>query len=461
MSDFENELKDLFEEAEFKPSERVWVGVESALTAKKKKGVFFYWQTYGIAAGIALLLTMTFLFNGERSKQTDKDQQLTKAEQQNTESSGDNKPTSDGKAQTDKEILTNKNIAQTVDALSSSKEGEIKQVKNNPIAQPNLTALNVNENRQYDGLDPLLSENKTQVATSFEAGKSLGTILLVPEPRENISIVKARWEMKHMVASMDLGVPALSIVPVDVSKHGLMVSGGIGGGSFNPNPSSNVDYLRVNQANLNEFSSSAVDVVNNGDDRPIGAISVGAGLGFSLTDRWGLRVGLRYSEYKFANESNTYSIENGVSLPVYIPAGYSGELFYVGYYGLTNSIKSVSLPVQATFKVFDLGKFDVSINGGVSADYFLSYEVKGDLNFLETRKVDFSENSLFNRFNFGAVTGLGLNYELNSQWGVAADIYYRKYIQPLSQESSFSSSPSVLGFGISFNYLIRANEEDK
>ena len=41
MGNFENELKDMFDGVEYKPSERVWAGVESALAQDKKKGIFF------------------------------------------------------------------------------------------------------------------------------------------------------------------------------------------------------------------------------------------------------------------------------------------------------------------------------------------------------------------------------------------------------------------------------------
>ena len=63
MGNFENELKDMFDGVEFQPSERVWAGVESALAQKKKKGIFFMWQTYGVAAAIGLFITAGVLFN--------------------------------------------------------------------------------------------------------------------------------------------------------------------------------------------------------------------------------------------------------------------------------------------------------------------------------------------------------------------------------------------------------------
>ena len=63
MSSFENDMKDAFEGVEFKPSEKLWAGIESAIVPKKKKGIFFMWQTYGMAASLLLAIGFAFLWS--------------------------------------------------------------------------------------------------------------------------------------------------------------------------------------------------------------------------------------------------------------------------------------------------------------------------------------------------------------------------------------------------------------
>ncbi|MBO6761371.1 MAG: hypothetical protein JJ909_10440, partial [Roseivirga sp.] len=86
MDNFESEMKDMFDGVEFQPSERVWAGVEQALGEKKKKGFFFMWQTYGVAAALILFITAGMLYkNGLFTKQPDAlegTKQLTESEEQ-------------------------------------------------------------------------------------------------------------------------------------------------------------------------------------------------------------------------------------------------------------------------------------------------------------------------------------------------------------------------------------------
>tara|TARA_R110002072_G_scaffold1623_1_gene13790 strand:+ start:1274 stop:2608 length:1335 start_codon:yes stop_codon:yes gene_type:complete len=441
MSDFENGLKEMFEGAEFKPSDRVWAGVEAGIKIKKKKGVFFYWQTYGIAAGIALVLSFGFLFsdrfNGEGQKVTTK----SKAEVENKESgvknSDDNSKGTDStlKLEEGSENKLENEVSSKLQA-SNSTQKPIAKIYSLPPAKLKNGVASVG-----DASNLVIRDNEV-----FESPQ-------LRTPQRSINILKGLWDMKHMVASMDLKDYKIEEVTINESRA-LALNGGLSGGSFNPNPSGNSHDMFSRLDSPSGNSGIALSSVSNGSDKQLGSLSFGAGLGFELSDRWGINAGLRYSEYRFANQSNAYSVENGVSYPIYLPAGYSGEVYFIPNYDITNTIKSVSIPVQATFKVLDLGKFDVQMKAGFSADYFLSYNIKGDLSSLEVRKVAFSKDGLYDRLNFAGLSALALNYKLSQEWGVSVEGYYRKFLKPSNQDNSFQSSPSVLGVGFSLNYFI-------
>ena len=443
MSDFESGLKEMFDGAEFKPSDRVWAGVEAGLKAKKKKGVFFYWQTYGIAAGIALVLSFGFLFSNRFNESAQKVTTSKKAEVEN-KAAGDNKaeenPTNEGgttapienpKKQLDNQINSKRQ------ASNSSQNSDL-------LSQPMLPSKG---NEEISTTEP----------TTFKRNNELFNYPELRVPQRSINILKGLWDMKHMVASMDLKDYKTEKFAIS-EPRALALKGGLNGGSFNPNPSGN--SLDMFSRQDSPISSGAVlSSVSNGSDKQLGSLGFGAGLAFELSDRWGVNLGLRYSEYRFANQSNAYSVENGVNYPIYLPAGYSGEVFFIPNYDITNTIKSISIPIQASFKVLDLGKFDVQMKAGLSADYFLSYNVKGDLKSLEVRKVAFSRDGLFDRFNVAGLSALALNYKLSEEWGISAEGYYRKFLKQSNQEASFQSGPSVLGVGFSLNYFLNRKED--
>ncbi|KYG82820.1 hypothetical protein [Roseivirga echinicomitans] len=446
MSDFENGLKEMFDGAEFKPSDRVWAGVQAGLKAKKKKGVFFYWQTYGIAAGIVLVLSFGFLFSDRFN-------------------GGEGKVTTENKAEFENKVSDNGADKEK----STDADGILAPVDNTPANRINdqldngvnakLQAANTKQNSDAFSKQAvsLRGENEVLPISIIEMDNEHFDHAKPRTPQRSINILKGLWDMKHMVASMELKDYKIERITTNETRA-LALNGGLNGGSFNPNPSRNsLDMLSRQDSPISNVA--VLSSVSNGSDKQLSSMGFGAGLAFELNDRWGMNLGLRYSEYRFANQSNAYSVENGVSYPIYLPAGYAGEVFFIPNYNITNTIKSISIPIQASFKVLDLGRFDVQMKAGLSADYFLSYNVKGDLKSLEVRKVAFSRDGLFDRFNVAGLSALALNYKLSKEWGISAEGYYRKFLKQSSQEVSSQSGPSVLGVGFSLNYFLNRRED--
>ncbi|MBO6761039.1 MAG: hypothetical protein JJ909_08725, partial [Roseivirga sp.] len=118
-----------------------------------------------------------------------------------------------------------------------------------------------------------------------------------------------------------------------------------------------------------------------------------------------------------------------------------------------NTLQGLSVQPTLSYKVAQFGKFDVSVLGGVGFDYFFAYRVKGELNFLSVKKANLNDSDFIKKFNVSGITGLGLNYRLNEQFGLAADLNYRYFLPTGGGDNRRQSS--VVGFGLGVNYFLQ------
>lgn len=474
MGDFEKDLQNAFEGAEFTPSPQVWDGVKAGLAPKKKVGIFYMWQTYGIAAAIMFLFTMGFLFRdqffttggsavgteelsedgktdsttatGEKGLSEGKTDLVAKKEPTNPdEKNGNNAlalPLTDSKLQADNRDAPKQNL------LSNDKADE----------SLSIPASNLNRNNLIDEqlLDVKMLTELQAAHKAFDDGGIDVYVLESQDFQESIAEMRLRWELKNMVGPLKMDsalLKGLNVTALVARRTSL--NGNFGSGSFSPNGNSSNESLSQNLVASNPQAASFD--VTNGEERQLGSLSIGAGIGVELGRKWLLKTGLRYSQYRYASTSNAYSLENGNSLPLNLNATFDASAIrYAGEYELTNTIHSISVPVQIGYKLLDLNRFDIMLNAGLGVDFFVGYTVKGDLNFLETRKVDLGESDFLNRFNVNVLTGLELSYELNDKFGLSAEVFFRQYVPSLNQTDGVAqANPSFLGFGLGVNYFLR------
>lgn len=477
MSSFEKDIQSVFEGAEFQPSDRVWAGVEASLTAKKKKGIFFLWQTYGIAAGIAVVLSFGFLynegyFNGSEVLPT---KDLSEAEETQKDANADE----------DKVEGTTNDPQPEKDPINNSEENEqaLRADLNNSENEPNTTsqtdlvdpttsgrstlALQTKTNEPEtvsEGIKDLAGIDRTmeiESATSESSLNSFSDLIIADlKPyRNSLAANILMWNAKLEMSSMETPSVASNFDEKPSFEGQRSLNGSLGNSVMNLSAGSSSNSMNVAELRDPSNFSSLNASVESGEDQALGAISAGFGLTLDLNRKLSMNIGVRYAEFRFRNSSNAYSVENGVSLPVYAPLGFDPtNVFFVGEYELENTIQTMFLQTTFNYKLVSFGKFDVAMKAGIGIDYFLSYKVKGELNFLETRKVNPSESSFLNRTNISGITGLGINYRINSQFGLSGDISYRKFITTNPGDTN-SEASSVVGFGISLNYFLNRKEE--
>ncbi|MFT6971704.1 MAG: outer membrane protein W, partial [Roseivirga sp.] len=413
MSNFDEDLKNRFEGAEFKPSDQLWEGIETTLLAKKKKNIFFYWHTYGIAAGLALLLTVGLLVKDSFSAKKVTTSPLAKeqSKDQNQEiitpvidSTGNQKPT-----------IMNQTDKLWVNLIDESKESNGRKVS---FGHQAINSF-INEVASNQGLKTSLVRRTSvdDLGLNSAPVQFLEYINYIPPLVVSMSILKARWEAKNLVEPMKI---TSNVLVADTKfERVLALNGGIGSGNFDPNSSGNA--LQANSqlqgANIGA-NQNLTSLISNGENIQAGALALGVGFDLAFSSKWSLNAGLRYTEYRFDNTSNAYSKEGNSLLPIYLPAGYQGDLVIVSNYNITNNVTSLAIPLQLSYQVLAFGKFDVDLRAGLSLDYFINYKIESDLPILDTRSIDFAQSNLFNRVNLGGVAGLGFNYRLNEQWGL-------------------------------------------
>lgn len=478
MGDFEKDLQNAFEGAEFTPSPQVWEGVKAGLAPKKKVGILYMWQTYGVAAAILFLLTMGFLFRdgfftasgagdaGTELSQTPKTDSASDANKSGLEGAAKDKTAKIDTVNTDhlkdntesvKSIIDNKQLqARETKTRNSADLTRKADSGNNAMAGvlPNADTP-VNQSPEEQML------NQLQAANKVLQEEALSIYVLGPQDlRESMAALRLRWELENMVEPLKIDT-ANVIDPAEMLvARRTSLSGSFGGGNFNPNASSSTELALVGNLATDPLTGDFSLRSGEESEKQLSSLSIGGGIGFELGRKWILKTGLRYSQYRYASNSNAYSIEDGRTLPVYsnATAGLS-QVRYAGEYELTNTIHSISVPVQMGYKLLDRNRFGVVINAGLGIDYFAKYTVKGDLNFLDTRSVDLGESDLLNRFNVNVLTGLELNYKLNEKFALSGEVFFRQYIPSLGETTGITTAtPSFFGFGLGLNYYLKSKK---
>ena len=439
MSDLNDQLRDMFDSAEFQPSDKVWAGVEQALVQKKKRGIFWMWQTYATAAIVLFIAAFSFILG-----------------------KGSSEPVTSLNENANPQQLTE--LAQDSTDMNSSGADTLLSPKVQMPKLP-LVAKNVSQNKESALVDPIRSSAAT---TSIRASAN-NLIVLRPDEqaesssalgfndarlksyRESLALQILMFEGKmNMTMYEPDNANVLSLADVAENKA-FRVSGGLGSGTFNSGESG-LFSMAADEEAVVAFSDVRMDI-DTGEDKVESVISVGAGVNFELSEKLSLDAGLRLSNFRIGSSSNAYSVEDGISLPISATAPFDPEeVLFIGEYATSNTFQSIFLQSALNYRVASFGKFDLNSRLGLGVDFFFNYKLQGDLNFLSIRSVNFSQNDISST-SLSIIPGLGLNYRINDQFGLSIDASYRRFIT--NSSVSVNGGTSIFGFGFSLNYLIK------
>ncbi len=445
MGEFEKDIKNIFEDAEFTPSDKVWQGVEKELTSKKRIALWINWKQYGMAAALILVLGIGYVLRDEIFGAKDQPAQPQKTEQLSEKQSDqpEQEPTEE-----------EPNSENDINPPVKKQEPIQDLVKSDPLVNREQTlALNT---VQTEKVDVSSQDTETSLISESQLDRDFKEISQVGLKDWQSVAGKLQWRNKYLVPSPDFNFEDRYGAELPEKNRELGLGGTIAAGSFNPDAGgafSQEDAFAVIQ---NEGFDNLVDQASNTENVQEGSFSIGGAATFRLSKRWDYRTGISFSQYRFSNMANAYSVENNEQLPIYVPAGFNAEsVFIVGPYNLRSTLSTISIPTIFSYRFINAGRFSTALNLGVGLDFIASYKISGDLNFLETRKVDLSESDEFNRFNINGLTGLEFGYRLNDKFGIGAEMFYRKYLTQSANDARNNTSPAFYGFGLSVNYFIK------
>ena len=452
------------------PPSHVWDKVQARLEKDKKDRVIaIWWKAAGVAASLALILSLAGLLDTSQSKSIVEQQpevknnstpstQIDKAVEINLRQDKPRVAASNKAAQNNAIKPQVKSSDNTVsknkpNVLKTPENAVVKLVvkKNAGVLSKNLGVAVVKPNNS-----PVISENKEIINTEVVVPTASSTVIaseekISPEEAEKQSIYDAIEEQKQLE-----------------SKEAV---------ANNTNPQENLWEIAPNIApvyynTLSQGSSIDASFADNSQSGDVN-ISYGIGVRYALSDRLKIRSGisnvaLSYStagielgdgpvslalkniDYAsegivvIAQDLGTFSSQNqDGTFGDITPKSTNGEAF------INQNISYYEVPLELSYTLFD-SAFGLDVIGGVSTLLLGNNEVSvtaGSYN-----EVLGSANNL-SSLSFATNIGLGLHYKMSSKFRLNVEPMFKYQLNPYT-DSSVSFKPYYLGVytGLSFKF---------
>ena len=442
------------------PPSHVWDKVQARLEKDKKDRVIaIWWRTAGVAASLALIISLAGLLDATQSN-------VVVEQQQNIEQSPAANPKIDkaleiNLRQDKPRVATSNNAAQNnaIKPQVKSSDNTVSKNKPNVLKTPENAVVKLVAKKDAGVLSknfPVISENKEIINTGTVVPTGSSTVIaskekISPEETEKQSIYDAIEEQKQLV-----------------SKEAV---------ANNTNPQENLWEIAPNIApvyynTLSQGSSIDASFADNSQSGDVN-ISYGIGVRYALSDRLKIRSGisnvaLSYStsgielgdgpvslalktiDYAsegvvvIAQDLGTFSSQNqDGTFGDITPKSTNGEAF------INQNISYYEVPLELSYTLFD-SAFGLDVIGGVSTLLLGNNEVSvtaGSYN-----EVLGSANNL-SSLSFATNIGLGLHYKMSSKFRLNVEPMFKYQLNPYT-DSSVSFKPYYLGVytGLSFKF---------
>ncbi len=471
---FEESWKDAFEEAGIKPSDKVWTNIELEMEraegGKLKRRILFYQMLAAACVVFAMAIGGVAYYNSFDDQHGDHDH-LAQTPAQSPQPE-DTQPVANEPEHPARE----ENIASTPLAnrenIVQNDHVETDVVPRRGVQLPGSTVpgndrVNISEAAVVAAVDDrdlprelaggALPELYTYREVTLTFGKS--------EEPEVDPVVKMLANLERR--ELEVQTPEDKKKSRESSHENLWTSVGFAAGSFNtvqaPGSSASTTYA----------AAAIVGPIVENESRASGhAYSMGLNVGTRIAERWVLQGGVNYLTQSSDYTANSVVVDapgfanSALSTERYKPAASNAvinaneyelrnKLVYSAPYNVNNSMRYLSIPVQAGYLIVD-NTLGVQLNAGISTDLFLENTVKGDGDQLAETTVPSGADSPYRAVNLSGLMGTEISYRLGTNYRVSLNPGIRYPLNTIyKSELGVQSSPLTFDVGLRFRYIFQ------
>jgi hypothetical protein len=515
---FEDSLKEAFNNAELSPSDAVWDGIELDLMkaeSKKMKNRIVFYKMLAAASvifGLALAGSSYYFFaetqganelamnnatNRENNKANSSNETSKSQAQLTIDPSVDgtavqndegNRTTLEGvdERMTERNISEKKNnttsrIATDEKSIAGSKDVNIDgndidehQLENTSDSFKNSTSTNSKLPTTITGelingrtTDQAVNVNKyddgTEAYESLVMSLRRPQLAYLPPVKMNLPEQPKADEVALMLARLsDLERAEQQKEKKDKNgKETLWTSVGFAAGAFTGGNAS-----VATKPTMNTLVASTTNDIADKEANAAGiTYSVGVNLGAKVTKRWVVQGGLNYM-----TQSSDYTVDNAIGTPdlkTFSPASINGfdeikggdekvdaKVVATAPYNVNNNVQYLSVPVQAGYLIVNR-KFGIQLNAGVATDMFLKNQKTADGDNLQ--KIDQGrDDSPYKPVNFSGLMGAEFSYRLGQRYRLALNPGMRYPFSSIyKSEVGVKATPLTYDVGLRFRYIFQ------
>lgn len=471
-------FQERFKDFEVTPSDAVWKNIEAELNQDKKKRriIPIWWQYAGVAALLALLLTIggTYFFNKEntnpikvvdteniqtRSSNPSNDTKIAvendNAAQNNLENDSQNntKVTSNTSEESqepsivNKSFSTNKNENTPQSGIASNKKSNVK----NSITTPNNNTFASNSEEKNKSTNPAVtnnSENKNETPKNNESliNTEKARELINNASKDSTVIAKAENKEKNSLTIEEALDSNKDVVENEENRNKWRITPNVApvyfnslgeGSSIDPQFNNNSKTGEVNMS----YGISASYVVNDKIKVRSGINKVNLGyntnniivyqsLGVSSSTR-----DLQNVDASISNASDNVSIISGETLNA------KPEAFATTNSSINQALGYIEVPLEIQYALVN-SKLGINVIGGFSSFFLSDNKIFSEAE--SGTKTFLGEANNINKVSYSANFGVGFNYQVSKKIDLNLEPMFKYQINTFNNTSG-NFTPFFIG----------------
>ena len=485
---FEGSWKSAFDEAEVNPSDKVWTNIELDLEKAKggdlKRRLLFYQMLAAASVVFAMAIGGIGYYYGFRTTETSGNLAL-----ENTSPGNEQASTyPDGRDEQNSQSSTTNNDPSNItdNAAPDERSNAVTGQSGNRMPSESESRLNEQPllSRPVADSRPTTRRNSSDniALLAAQSGAQRSELPLSIKEREMTPLYTPRkvyLNFEHQEETVDPVVTMLALLEQrekevqdardrkkDEKNDGenLWTSVGFAAGAFNT--------MQASAAGSPPSPGSAFAVAAPIVDQEAKAsgysYSMGINMGTRLSDRWVLQGGVNYLTHASEYVANNMVMEAGdnysqqkfhaastTELMSADPNDLSSKLVYSAPYSVSNSMRYLSIPMQAGYLLVDR-IFGLQLNAGLATDLFLQNTISAESDHLAKTSQSAGSDSPYRSVNLSGLLGTEVSYRFGERYRVSVNPGIRYPFNTIyKSELGVESAPLTFDVGLRFRYIFK------